>query len=120
MRADVWAFGCLLYETLTGRKTFDGPALSDVIAAVLEREPDWSALPAGTPDNIRRLLRRCLRKDLQSRLRHIGDARIELQETVLTTPVPAAAPKQKLLAWAAGGLLAGILLTAAFAWALWP
>ena len=80
-RADIWAFGCVLYQMLTARQAFAGATVSDTIAAVLEREPDWSALPAGTPPSIRRLLRRCLDKDVRGRLRDIGDARIEIADT---------------------------------------
>ena len=77
-RTDIWAFGCVLYEMLTGRVAFAGETASDSIAKVLEREPDWSALPVATPAPIRRLLRRCLAKDPKARLRDIGDWRIEL------------------------------------------
>ena len=62
-RTDIWAFGCVLYEMLTGQRAFRGETVSDTIAAVLEREPDWQALPAGTPAKIRDLLRRCLQKE---------------------------------------------------------
>src|SRR6185295_6018305 len=62
-RGDIWAFGCVLYEMLTGRLTFPGDTVSDTIAKILEREPDWSALPAATPSPVRRLLLRCLAKD---------------------------------------------------------
>ena len=78
-RADIWSFGCVLYEMLTGRVAFVGETVSDTIAQILEREPDWSALPAATPAPIRRLLRRCLAKDSKQRLRDIGDARIEIE-----------------------------------------
>ena len=77
-RADIWAFGCVLYEMLTGRAPFDGETTSDTIGRILEREPDWSALPSATPVAIRRLLLRCLVKDPKQRLRDIGDARIEI------------------------------------------
>ena len=77
-RTDIWAFGCVLYEMLTGRVTFAGDTVSDSIAKILEREPDWSALPAATPASIRRLLLRCLAKDPKQRLRDIGDVRIEI------------------------------------------
>jgi Tol biopolymer transport system component len=77
-RADIWAFGCVLYEMLTGRVPFDGETTSDTIGKILEREPDWSALPAATPVAIRRLLLRCLVKDSKQRLRDIGDVRIEI------------------------------------------
>ena len=79
-RTDVWAFGCVLYEMLTGRRAFTGDRMSDVIAKVLEREPDFAQLPADVPETIRRLLRRCLAKDPQDRLRDIGDARLDLRE----------------------------------------
>lgn len=85
-RTDIWAFGCVLYEMLCGRLAFDGGSHSDIIAAILEREPDWSALPAETPAAVRRLLQRCLQKDLRRRFRDIGDARLELED------LPAAAP----------------------------
>jgi len=79
-RTDIWAFGCCLYESLSGRVAFAGDTASDTMAAILDKEPDWSALPPGTPDGVRRLLRRCLTKDLRKRLQHIGDARLELEE----------------------------------------
>ena len=77
-RGDIWAFGCVLYEMLTGRLAFPGDTVSDTIAKILEREPDWSALPAATPVPIRRLLLRCLVKDPKRRLRDIGDVKIEI------------------------------------------
>ena len=79
-RTDVWALGCVLFELLTGRRAFGGGTASDCIAAVLEREPNWSALPPATPESIRALLRRCLQKDRGKRLRDIGDARLALEE----------------------------------------
>jgi eukaryotic-like serine/threonine-protein kinase len=78
-RADIWAFGCMFYECLTGRRAFAGETVSDTIAKILEREPDWNALPARTPAKIRELLQRCLEKDARKRLRDIGDARVELE-----------------------------------------
>jgi Tol biopolymer transport system component len=77
-RADIWAFGCVLYEMLTGRVAFAGETVSDTIGKILEREPDWSALPPTTSVVIQRLLRRCLAKDPKQRLRDIGDVRIEI------------------------------------------
>src|SRR5262245_42765146 len=77
-RTDVWAFACVLYEMLTGRVAFAGETVSDSIAKILEREPDWSALPAETPASIRRLLFRALTKDPRARLKDIADARIEI------------------------------------------
>ena len=79
-RADIWAFGAVLYEMLAGTRAFDGETLTDVLSAVVRAEPDWTRLPAGTPVNIRRALSRCLRKDTAMRLRDIGDVAIELSE----------------------------------------
>ncbi len=77
---DIWAFGCVLFEMFTGCRAFDGPTRSDVIAAVLSREPDWSLLPATTPERVQRVLRRCLAKDVTHRLRHVGDALTDLDD----------------------------------------
>jgi len=79
-RADIWAFGCVLYEMLTGRQTFSGETATDTLAAVIRAEPDWGALPPKTPPGVRHLLLRCLQKDPKQRLRDIGDARIALEE----------------------------------------
>jgi eukaryotic-like serine/threonine-protein kinase len=79
-RTDVWAFGCILFEMLSGRPTFARETITDTLAAVLERTPDWKVLPASTPANITRVLRRCLQKDQRHRLRDIGDARLDLEE----------------------------------------
>jgi Tol biopolymer transport system component len=117
-RTDIWSFGCVLYECLTGRQLFHGETVSDMIAKILEREPDWSALPAQTPEKVRELLRRMLEKDSKKRLRDIGDARIELEEAlaarvssgrILVTgagqgnsPAAHARPAPAMLAWVAG------------------
>jgi WD40 repeat protein len=79
-RTDIWSFGSVLFEMLTGRTAFGGETISDTIARVLERDVDWDALPASCPPRIRELLRRCLRKESNRRLRDIGDARLELDE----------------------------------------
>jgi serine/threonine protein kinase len=79
-RTDIWAFACVLYEMLTGRRAFPGDTMSDTIAAVLGRDPDWHSLPDTTPAAVRRLLRRCLHKDSNHRLHDIADARIELED----------------------------------------
>jgi serine/threonine protein kinase/Tol biopolymer transport system component len=79
-RADIWAFGCLVYELLTGKRAFKGETLQDTIAAVLEREPDWKALPPKTPAKVRDLLRQCLQKDAERRLPRIADARKTIEE----------------------------------------
>ena len=88
-RTDIWAFGCVLFEMLSGRRAFEGTTGADTLARVLEREPDWTVLPAATPDAIRTLLRRCFVKDPARRPRDIGDLRLELEETA--TLVPSAA-----------------------------
>ena len=87
-RTDIWAFGCVLYELLTGKPAFHGEDVTDILAAVVRAEPDWQALPATTPVKIRDLLRRCLQKDKALRLRDAGDARLEIQEA-LTAPATA-------------------------------
>ena len=104
-RSDIWSFGCVLYEMLTGRVTFAGDTMSDSIAKILEREPDWTALPAATSAPIRRLLLRCLAKDPKQRLRDIGDVRIELASTHDVLPATPdvqgarAAPAKAWLKW---------------------
>src|SRR5579863_5538138 len=78
-RADIWSFGAVLFEMLTGKQAFTGESVADTLASVLKVEPDWDALPKGTPASIRRLLRRCLTKDRKQRLQAIGEARIVLE-----------------------------------------
>jgi serine/threonine protein kinase len=87
-RTDIWSFGCVLFEMITGRTAFGGETISDTIARVLERDVEWSALTATVPPRVRDLLRRCLQKDPNRRLRDIGDARIEFDELLTATPVP--------------------------------
>jgi Tol biopolymer transport system component len=110
-RSDLWAFGCLLYEMLTGHRAFPGASVSDVLAAVLRDEPDWSALPADTPRGVRRLLRRCLRKDPRDRLQDAGDARIELTEAAMEEP---ALPPPALSRFSPAVLLGAGLTAATF------
>jgi len=85
-RADIWAFGCVLYEMLTGKKTFHGESVADTLAAVIRAEPDWTQLPAATPRQVRMLLQRCLQKDSKQRLQAIGEARISLDAVLSGLP----------------------------------
>src|ERR1700676_405362 len=94
-RTDIWAFGCVLYELLTGRRAFQGDTTTEILAAVLRQEPDWQALPASTPVKIRDLLGRCLQKDLRRRLHDAADARIEIED-VLATPASASASAEAI------------------------
>ena len=110
-RADNWAFGVVLLEMLTGESTFKGETVSELLASVLRDEPDLGRLPQALPRNIRRLIERCLRKDPRRRLRHIGDARLELLELQEAQATPESAPTGKRT-WplATAGLILGALL----------
>jgi len=102
-RSDIWSFGVVLYEMLTGRQIFGGDTVSDSLAAVLKSDPDWSALPAQTPPSIRRLLRRCLERDRKRRLPDIADARLEIDEGgggwQAEAPAPPAPSARRGLRW---------------------
>jgi serine/threonine protein kinase len=91
MRADIWAFGCVLYEMLTGRRAFDGESVAETLARVIEREPDWSGLPAALSPALRTFVRRCLQKDPRQRVQAIGDVRLALAGAFDTAAAPAAA-----------------------------
>jgi len=113
-RADIWAFGCVLYEMLTGKMVFGGETVTDTLAAIIKEEPDWSQLPAGTPIRVRVLLQRCLQKDPKQRLRDIGDARILLEEP--TASAENTRPANKRLAIALGAIaLASMIAAGVFA-----
>ena len=101
-RTDLWALGCLIYEMLSGKRAFDGPTITDVLAAVVTRDPDWSTLPADTPTPLRRLLRRCLEKDARKRLRDAGDASLLLEdnpEDAIAQPFVSAGSARTAPAW---------------------
>ena len=119
-RSDIWTFGCVLFEMLTGRSIFAGDSVGELVAAVITAEPDWSHLPADTPDAVRRLLRRCLNKDRRRRLQSIGDARVEIEEWQRepTTRVAATPTSRRriLLPW----LVAASIAVVALVQAGWP
>jgi Tol biopolymer transport system component len=100
-RADIWAFGVVLFEMLTGRRLFSGETVSDTLAAVLTRDPDWATLPSSTPPGVRRVLKRCLARDPTMRLRDIGDVYPDLDEVEDVAPVAGAAsvPNTRRRAW---------------------
>jgi serine/threonine protein kinase/Tol biopolymer transport system component len=127
-RTDIWAFGCVLYEMLTGTMPFAGETVTDTLAAVIRGEPDWSLLPASTPSPIRQLLLRCLKKDPRQRLRDIGDARFAIEEVLsgaspdetgtvaaARTSRPAAPSWLRFLPWALAAALGAGLLISLFA-----
>jgi serine/threonine protein kinase/Tol biopolymer transport system component len=119
-RADIWAFGCVLYEMLTGTMAFHGDTVTDTLAAIMKEDPDWSRLPAATPMPIRALLHRCFQKDARQRLRDIGDARISLEEVLSgasdahpTTPSVAGGGRRRALPWvvASAATVAALVLS---------
>jgi eukaryotic-like serine/threonine-protein kinase len=121
-RADIWAFGCVLYEMLTAKMAFQGDSVAETLAAVIKQDADWSRLPAATPASIRQLLQRCLKKDPKQRLQAIGDARLTLDEALTGTPEAASLAAQpvpaltwhRVLPWAVSGVLAVALAAGAF------
>jgi hypothetical protein len=116
-RADIWAFGCVLYEMLCGERTFGAPEITDTVALIITKEPEWNALPPQTPGAVRRLLRRCLEKDRQSRLRDIADAGLEIDDSLSSTAERAVAPPA-LVAWrrVTLGTVAGLIVGAVSVW----
>jgi Tol biopolymer transport system component/predicted Ser/Thr protein kinase len=127
-RADIWAFGCILYESLTGKRVFEGETVTETLAGILKSEPDWSALPASTPQGVRTLLRRCLKKDPKQRFRDASDIRIQIEEALAapaegTPGVQVAAPPKtwrRLLPWVAAAFGLGLLLAGLVLWNLLP
>ena len=116
-RADIWAFGVVVFEMLTGQRLFTGETISDTLASVLKTDPNWRALPAAVPPSLRRLLRWCLDKDPKRRLQAIGDARVQIEDllggvpddTIVTRP---AVPRRRIIAAASVVFVAGVVLTA--------
>jgi hypothetical protein len=116
-RADIWAFGCVLFEMLAGRPAFAGSDVAEILSAVIQLEPDLERLPPETPRAVRRLIERCLRKDPRGRLRDVGDARTELEEAIRAPrddgapaeAVPSRQPRSAVLPWAIVAVLAAAL-----------
>ena len=122
-RADIWAFGCVLYEMFTGKTVFSGETASEILAAVILKEPQWDAVAAQIPQRLRQLLERCLRKDPKLRLRDIGDARVVLEEILSgapdssvsasatgMSPAPAHTARRNIATWSVAAVLAALLL----------
>jgi serine/threonine protein kinase len=128
-RTDIWAFGCVLFEMLTGKMAFSGESVTDTLAEIIKTEPDWSQIPANTPKPIRSLVQRCLKKDAKQRLQAIGEARIAIEEVLAgkdradadetdNAKASAAATLKRshsAVGWI-GGFVAGVLLAAGVAW----
>ena len=128
-KSDIWAFGCVLFEMLTGRPTFEGRTVSDVLASVIKSEPGWNRLPPNLHPRIRLMLERCLEKESRNRCGGIGEARADIQKAladpsgVLVQPIGAVAPRRKLrtmLPWIAAALLLGLVIAGAAVWKLKP
>ena len=126
-RTDIWAFGCVVFELLTGRSPFEGETITDVLGAIVHKEPAWTTLPAGTPERLRLLLQRCLTKDAKQRLHNIADARLEIDDVLMARrsgvadaePAPrgrlTARPRpREMTAWALAALAVTALIAGAW------
>ena len=125
-RADIWAFGAVVYEMLTGRRAFEADDITDTIVAVVSKEPDWSALPSGTPAALQRLLARCLDKDPRRRLRDIGEARVQIDEllsgprgNVVEPVAPDVSHRRRRVRWLVAAAAAIVAGAAVVFWAPW-
>jgi Tol biopolymer transport system component len=120
-KTDVWAFGCVLYEMLTGQRVFDGDSSSRILARVIEREPDWTLLTKDVPERIRRLLGQCLEKDPRKRRRDVGDIRLDIEqartEPLADVQAPTRSAARTILPWA---VMAATILAAVLTWFLRP
>jgi eukaryotic-like serine/threonine-protein kinase len=126
-RADIWAFGCVVFEMLSGHRTFEGESISDVMASVLKADPNWQALPVDTPTALQRLLRRCLQKDPRRRLQAIGEARAQIEDLLSGPPDATGAPAlsralprwRRALPWGVAGTAIAGLIVMLVLWAPW-
>ncbi len=122
-RTDIWSFGCVLYEILTGKRAFEGETVTDIVAAIIKGEPDWKTLPEEIPWSIRALLRRCLQKDPHRRLHDIADARIEIEEAInkpfIASAMPGKTQAVRSLWRRAAPWVLGILMTIIAGLAFW-
>jgi serine/threonine protein kinase/Tol biopolymer transport system component len=128
-RADIWALGCVLYEMLTGKQTWSGATVTDIIAAALAKDPDFSRLPVNLHPDIRKLLNRCLQKDPAERFRDVGDIRVEIKQILadpggmFVQPVTGVEPRTKLrtvLPWVAAAIVLAAIITGLAVWRLKP
>jgi serine/threonine-protein kinase len=128
-RADIWAWGVILFEMLTGKRLFAGETISDTLASVLKTDPEWSALPESTPAPILRMLRRCMQRDPSKRLRDIGDARITIDEVLagdmdaapaLVAAAPVGTSSRRWIVAVAGTAIVVAALAAGLAWTMKP
>ena len=109
-RTDIWAFGCVLYECLTGERAFAGQTITEIFAAILKSEPDWQGLPETTPWKVKDLVHRCLQKDPKERLHDIADARIEIKVQVVQAPEPIRVSRRFRLGWLIGASMTALVI----------